>query len=324
MKLKLTFLSLLINFRIILFLPLSALTGSDQKPHSVIVSHFRWLKNPIYLPKGIVNDKDCSYYGANTPGYFRAYEYEKYDLGQDESIKHLNKQFSDDQKISAKKTVFFGLEDSTATLTNWLAQKSHKDQEKVTAGLILCNVLGNGNHAIQHTVSSRQFIAPLSFLPFSRLWLPLLAKGTVLPSYNPLGVQALSSAKKLSANIPVIIIHERRHPDFPINDARKYYRELKAQGNTNAYLMELATDDSSGASNLEALQAIYRKHRLPVDQDLSSNTPIDFKKFQPEISQIDKQIKATNGYQPLIRNLIDLTCGAAIIGGLYYKYSKKK
>lgn len=146
------------------------------------------------------------------------------DLGQDNCISDFERQLNADEQEINTKLLLYGVSQGTATLLNWLSKKTHQEQEQQVGCLFLESILGSGNSAINHTIES--CAKPLSYIPLSRYWLPLLAKFQ-FPSYNPWGKQALTSAQKLSPKIPVIIMHNIHDKQLSINDARKLYCMLR-------------------------------------------------------------------------------------------------
>lgn len=264
------------------------------------------------------------------------------DMGQGNCIADFERQYNQDALARATNTarLFFGVSQGTATLTNWLAQKNHAEQEQAARLLVLEGVLGSGNHAIMHTVENRVW-RPLTYFPFARAWIPLVAK-FAFPSYNPFGKQAISSAKKLSPNIPVVLMHNKGDTETTINDARKYYCTLRESGHNNAYLVE--TDNGEAHFNIlanchqeygypergakiAALQAIYKEHNLPIAADTSSGTPRNpalAKSYQPSVQEVRQRISTTNGYKNIARNTIDIVSAALALGAIWWKYFAKK
>lgn len=267
------------------------------------------------------------------------------DLGQGNCIHDFDRQYQQylkkirpgETSQAPKKTLLFGVSQGTATLTNWLAQKTHKEQKETTELLLLEGVLGSGNRGIMHTVESA---APIvTYLPFARAWMPFLAK-IFFPTYNPFGKSALSSAKKLSPELPVVIMHNKGDKQLSINDARELYCTLRESGNDNAYLIE--TDNGAAhfdilspwyrqdgyperQEKIAALQAIYKKHGLPRVQDESEPTAELLQEtYQPSVQTVKDRIKATNGYKNVIRNVIDVAAGALALGAVWWKYFYKK
>lgn len=215
------------------------------------------------------------------------------DLGQENCIRHFQEQVEQDPELKNNPQVLlYGVSQGSATVINWLAQKSHEEQEKAVKCLFLEAVLGNGNSAIKHTAQS-SFPITKSLL-FPRFLLPLSAKAVVYPSYKPWGISAHSSAEKLSPKIPVIIMHHIDDFQLSIDDARKLYCIVRKNNRDNVYLFEvdnamahiniLGVDSYEGRTKkIAALQAIYKKHGLPYAH---YNEPIDLKEFQPSIEEV--------------------------------------
>lgn len=195
-------------------------------------------------------------------------------------------------------------------------------------GVVLEGVLGHGNSGIMHTVSNK--IPVVTYLPFARLWIPWLVKLLAFHRYNPLGKQVFSSAKKLSPNIPVIIMHNINDHQLSINDARETYRILQnARQDKNVYLMELnnPSNDFDGHFNLllnqpeqqVALQAIYRKHGLPYNTKIHKSG-VDLTDYQPSVKDVARRIKKSSRASLWTRNVVDAFAATAIISVLYLKY----
>lgn len=219
------------------------------------------------------------------------------DLGQDNCIAHFQEQFDNDPELRNRpRTLIYGVSQGTATVVNWLAQKSHEEQERIASCLVLEAVLGSGNSAIIHTVKSGVPITR-SFL-FPRFLLPLAAKVGIFPSYKPWGMSALGSVEKLSPNIPIIIMHNVEDPQLSINDARAFYCALLKKGHKNAYLFEainspahidvIATDHwSERLKKTMALQAIYKKHGLPhAEIKTDQECKFTIEEFQPSMQEV--------------------------------------
>ena len=307
----------------------------NQEFHSIIMPGLNGGGGADHIDNNVVNTLNPSRY---TPlkGW-------NIDLGQGNCIRDFERQFNQDTQAKNKQRLFFGISQGTATLTNWLAQKSHSEQEKAAKLLVLEGVLGSGNSAIMHNAHS--YAHPLiTYLPFARAWIPFVAK-VFFPTYNPFGKQAICSAKKLSRKLPVVILHNKKDPETPINDAREYYCTLREQGNNNAYLMEVDNgaahfdvlsqdyrrDGFPGRNTkIEALQAIYRQHDLPTapsSEATSGGTPKNPElalQYQPSVQEVRHRISQTNGYKNFFRNSIDLVSSALILGGIWWKYFSKK
>lgn len=267
------------------------------------------------------------------------------DLGQKNCVADFERQFNQNRTTLNRKYLLYGFSQGTATLTHWLAKKTHAQQNEATQLLVLEGVLGSGNSAIQHTVGYHAPFAP--YLPFARLWLPWAAKAVALRGYNPLGTTTIELAKKLSPTLPVVIMHNQGDTELSINDAREYYCALREQGNNNAYLMEI----DNGKAHCEVLseyyredgyperhdkirdlQAIYKKHGLPSKPQGNSYEPIDdhnspfhfTQEYQPSVQEVRRRISKTTGYKNILRNTIDIMSGALILGGIWWKYFSKK
>lgn len=222
------------------------------------------------------------------------------DLGQENCIRHFEEQFKADNDTKDKKLIVCCVSQGTATFMNWLTQLTKEEQGKIKC-IILEAVLGSGNNAINHTIE-KMFSNKIMYLPFAKSLLPWLAKIKYFPAYNPSGKQALSSVQNLPKNLPIIIMHATDDPQLPINDARKLYLELRKQGNNNVYLIEIPIYahfhvldyDPEKRNKIKAIQAIYRKHKLPYNKNiLPDDEKPDIKKFQPSSNEVRKRIKNT-------------------------------
>ncbi|MFA6066633.1 MAG: hypothetical protein WC707_05635 [Candidatus Babeliaceae bacterium] len=248
------------------------------------------------------------------------------DLGQGNCIQDFEKQLHE-PPYKNNKHYFYGISQGTATLLNWLGKMSHEEQEKNVHSLVLESVLGSGDSAILHTIESTILTKIITYLPFTRAWLPLAAKIVAFPTYNPFGKQAVTSAKKISPNIPVIIMHNHADPQLSINDAREVYCSLVENGHNSAYLLEVDSQhqahldildyDIERFKKIAAIQAIYRKHNLPYSKKINI-TGIDLAKFQPSAKNIREKINNSTGTNRLIRNTIDITATGMLVGYLSY------
>jgi len=233
------------------------------------------------------------------------------DLGQENCIAHFEKQLYNDpitekfKKNFNLKKILYGVSQGTATLTNWLAQQPQKEQEKIGA-LILESVLGTGNSAISHTVES---MAPCSSsIPESSL--AYTAKVVAFPAYKPNGLQALNSAKKLSNNLPVLIMHHENDPQLSIDDARKLYCTLREQGNKNVYFIEVnnqtkahldilntITNREDKIRKIAGIQAFFKKYNMPYSTGSSfvnnEDSEAALTEMQPSPTAVRKKIKTT-------------------------------
>ncbi|MFA6066634.1 MAG: hypothetical protein WC707_05640 [Candidatus Babeliaceae bacterium] len=267
----------------------------------------------------------------------------KIDLGQDNCIQDFEKQLHE-PPYKNNKHYFYGISQGTATLFNWLGKMSHEEQEKNAHCLVLESVLGSGDSAILHTIESAaslkneqmpytvRFILSLAtsttYFPFARAWLPLAAK-IAFPTYNPFGKQAVTSAKKISPNIPVIIMHNHADPQLSINDAREVYCSLRENGHKGAYLFEIECTEPAHVSilhydkNIEksilSLQAIYRKHKLPY-REIEGIDKIELEGFKPSAQEVRKKIYDSTWKKRWIRNTIDITATGMLVGYLAYRY----
>ena len=220
------------------------------------------------------------------------------DLGQTNCIKHFQEQFDNDPAFKDKNnrppTIICGISQGSATIVNWLAQKSHEEQEKIARCVVLEAVLGSGNSAIKHTAKTEVPITASSLFP--KFILPVAAKLAVFPSYKPWGVSAFESAKKLSPNIPIIIMHSVNDFQLSVNDARTLYCKLRENKNKNVYLFEVENTEAhidviwtepreERLRKIAALQAIYKKHGLPY-VEIKQERAFTIEEFQPSIEEV--------------------------------------
>jgi hypothetical protein len=278
-----------------------------------------------YLGNNIVTDDD-NYSHCPTIKSWRI------DLGQGNCIASLKKELSEKQnRILNKKLILCGVSQATATFTNYVASLTRHEQEKKIGALVLESVLGHGNSAILHTAANIPYI---TYLPFSRFWIPRIGR-LLFPTYNPFGMQAIQSAKKISPNIPVIIMHHHKDPQLSINDARQLYCVLKKNGNDKTYLLEINNNFRSHFDildsyydqphlkqiKLNAIQAIYKKQNLP-HTSFEDIDQFDLTPYTPSIQEVERRIYDSTWKSRYLRNAIDITSGSLILGYLGYKYLK--
>jgi hypothetical protein len=219
------------------------------------------------------------------------------DLGQDNCIKHFQEQMDRDPELANNphvRRLIYGVSQGSATVLNWLAEKSHAEQERLASCVVLEAVLGSGSSAISHTAKSEYPIIGSTLFP--RFLLPVGAKWAMFPSYKIWGKAALSSAKKISPNIPVIIMHHVGDPQLSVQDARDLYQILRKQSD-RVYLFEVNNDmrahinilntesTDERLKKIAALQAIYKKYQLPFTQ---MDHPVNLEEFQPSIKAVKK------------------------------------
>ena len=204
------------------------------------------------------------------------------DFGQNRCAGYLKKVMS-----PLDKTIIHASSQGTATALNFTA--SHP--EKVSA-LILEAVMLSGNSAISHT--TKKLILPgISSLPGSYYWLPYAAK-VIFPFYSPAGNQPIHNIDKLPKDLPIIILHCEQDTQLSFNDAQSLYAALR-QKNNNVYLLPINSQSwpihvemlNKGAGEINIINAILQKHKLPHDQDKANSinlTSIDLIKIQPIVS----------------------------------------
>lgn len=275
---------------------------------------------------------------VNTRDWIKTtYPRKKIDLGQGNCVAHFESQIPEQLKLGAinkrqhEKYLLYGVSQGTATITNWVAQMPHNEQQEKIGGIVLESTLGSGNSAIMHNAQRIDRVKALTYLPFSRLWVPWVAKFK-FPTYNPLGKQAISSAKKISPNIPVVIMHAPNDPETSINDSRRLYCKLRENGNQNAYLFEIDTEkevhvdlfdhDRQKDRKIAALQAIYKKHNLPHNSGMVIPNVVP-QEVQPPVEEVRQRIKNHDWKKRYVRNAIDILSAGLELGYLYSRYTKK-
>lgn len=226
------------------------------------------------------------------------------DFGQDKSINAFNhtfdtmKTWNGDWQRHKPQILLYGFFEGSATVGNWLAIQSSEIQKKIKC-IFLGSVLATKNSVITRTFSH---ITDGMSLPVSNERLPQLVKEK-FPAYNPDGKYLFDSVANLPTTIPVIIMHNIYDQQFSINDARELYCKIKKR-NKSVYLFEtngrgdscfdILIADNEKAKKIDALQAIYKEHNLPFNQECSDSA-IDLKdlnEFMPSIDEVRKRIEA--------------------------------
>ena len=311
----------------------------------------------IYLPglngggsdsfraNGLINVDEKNHKKYKTIGEDNHNDMFKTDLGQDNCINHFYDQLKKDSDAKDKRLLLSGTSQATASFVNYVGSLSIEEQKNIGC-LILESVLGSGNSAIMHTIEHLMFrdsiLQYAIYLPGARIWLPWAAKIQEFPAYNPWGIQALESAKKLSKDILVIIMHHINDPQLSINDARNLYCALRESGNNNTYLFECNNNNVSDmekmhfdilntdtreeqAKKIGAIQLIYQKHGLPFNKKLLTDAQeiqnnIDPKQFQPSVQEVKNKINQSTWKTRYAQNTIDILTFAAISAYVAYKY----
>jgi hypothetical protein len=292
-----------------------------QELYSIVVPGQNGKGGKKFIKHGVINTAKLSNYSTRRT---------KVDLGQDNCIQHFEEQYNRDPSAKSGNNMLFGVSQGTATLVNSLARKTHNQQEGTTKCLVLESVLGHGNSAIMHTLSN---IPVLAYLPFARFWVPWLAKVFVFPTYKPHGKQVFSSAKKLSPNIPIVIMHDKNDPQLSINDARKTYCALKSRESdqNNVYLLEVEAPHGLGRHidilrnnpvQQAALQVIYKKHGLPYKQNIDTAN-VDLTLYQPSVKEVRSRINKSSRLSFWIRSIVDTLAATAITGAVYLRYCQR-
>lgn len=257
--------------------------------HSVIVPGQNGLGGESFHNNGIIN---TTYSAYDTPTSLW-----QIDLGQENCIKHFENAMAKDSDLQQNKhtkLIVCGISQGSATVVNWLGKLPVREQEEKVACVVLEAVLGTGNSAINHTVTT--FKPWTKSIPFGSYILPGLAK-CVFPTYNPFGTQALYSAKNISPKIPVIIMHNATDPQLSVNDARKLYCTLRESGHKEVYYLEIQSEqrahinvldfDPDKVRKIAALQKIYKKNNLPYKE---YQQDVNLAEFQPEIVHMQRTI----------------------------------
>lgn len=310
--------------------------GSSTQFHAIIIPE----QKHYFIGFGGTGGEEYEHYNViNTNNILRTEPLDTlwFDFGQDNCINHFENQlhqYKSDKNLDDENfnPILYAISHGTATIINWLTQQSHEEQEKIKC-LILESVIGSGNTNIINTYEKTDPL--LTFVPFARLLLPLEAK-IVYPTYNPWGKQLLSSAKKLSPTIPVIIMHSIDDILNSTHDGRQLYCTLLEQrAINNVYLLEfkdlykdyrffdpvtlsyqyphnhiciLCCNVLCGVEEDEKkiFRAIYKKHGLPFakmaagskgeDNDEDNLDDIDLTEFQPSLETVKQKINNKKNY----------------------------
>ncbi len=298
----------------------------DSGYHSICLPGQNNAGGDSFRRNGVANGETHAMYSSLGYGHSFA-ERHLIDFGQKHCIRDFSEQFAADEDAGLGKVIVTAASQGTATVVNFLAQKSHAEQEAIAA-LVLEALLGSPHSAIMHTVSN---VPLVTYLPFARLWIPLATKALAFRKYQFFGPQLIVSAKKISPNIVVVCMHDERDPQLSLDDAREGYIAFQSRANSqnNAYLMELR-DPNGYLRHLDlldgnpeqraALQAIYKKHGLPFkecpDYDLDN---IDLRPYQPSIAEVKKRIMQSSWKSLLARNVIDATTLALVASIALFK-----
>lgn len=246
-------------------------------------------------------------------------EMSKIDFGQENCVKLLDHAITQSHEYPGTKAILYGVSQGTATITKMLSKMSHREQDAKFAGIILQSILGSPESAIMH--SAELEFAPVAYLPFARLWLPFMVRNTMFRAYNPKQPNTIENIKKISPNLPVLMMHNDKDMQLPIYSARSAYKSLVESGHKNAYFIEVSGKapyhfdildpacDPEHKEHISAIQAIYKKHDLPHDQQLLPEAAVDLSKYQIDpkaLSDIDPKRR--------LRNYIDTASIAASIG----------
>lgn len=298
--------------------------GRSAKFYSVIMPGQNGLGGGSYRESGLLHTPECDTFHFDT---FR--DQSKIDLGQDNCVADFDRQYQQSglaaKRAAGKKMLLYAASQGTATVTNWLAQKTHAEQLESTGLVLLEAVLGAGNSAIEHSVANLMGRRCVPYLPFSRVWLPAVAKKMAYPAYNPRGKQAIEEARKLSPNLPIVIMHNKGDRQLSINDARKYYCAVKSQGNSNAYLMEVDKGhghidllEPSDTQEISALQKIFQRQVLFSDlSGVRGFSGFDvLKAYQPSVETVEKRIANSEGAKIKLQNTIDAGFCSLIVAGV--------
>ena len=282
----------------------------------------------------IANHKAYSTLGYTQLKHTIYHEIFKIDLGQENCIEHFEKQLLNDKDAQDKTLLLSATSQGTASLIHSFIRLPKEIQDRI-GYFTLESVLSSGNNAIMHTVEHHLFkksrfeiLKYGTYLPGARLLIPWLAKCAFI-TYNPLGTQAISSAKKLPKDLLIIIMHHVNDPQISINDARKLYCTLSESGNKNTYLLECNNKQKrhSNILNTEnpeektkkvgAIQAIYKNHGFPHNEQLLQKatdlTTIDINEFKPSVEEVKKKIHESSYKARYLRNTIDAIAVSAII-----------
>lgn len=246
------------------------------------------------------------------------------DLGQRKCIQQLNQFVKASRVLENDKILCFGASQGAATILNYLATLSEEQKQKIAA-IILEGPVIDGNEAVRHTAAN--MFPPASYLPFSRIWLPWIAK-TQLPAYNPLGKQAIRMTNKIPKNIPIILLHATGDHEVPINTTRRFYQELIKNGHQGVYLFEVPVEQhlellysNKQQDPLNAIQRIYDKSNIPFPLRYTSNTTNNIEFYKPSSEEVSKRIQTSpETERKKIQDIIDITCLCPPVGIGYLLY----
>jgi len=250
------------------------------------------------------------------------------DLGQDQCIRDFERQLYDDQDFQqSKKVIFIGSSQGAATLLNMIAQMTHEEQEAKIAALILEAPLADGNEAIMQSALKKP---GLGYFPLVRFWSPWVGKAHHR-DYNPYGMQALTSAKHISAKIPVIILHNKMDARISVNSARKLvcaFLKARQHHTNNVYYIETDIHAKHGDSHTDFLRedaqnsavfhAICKNIGLPYDAKQSDEfNDEELCLFQPSVEQLEKEVLQDTWLSSYTRNIIDGLTLITVAAALY-------
>lgn len=206
-----------------------------------------------------------------------------------------------------KKYIAYAIGQGASTLINWLAGKPYHEQNSVVACLFLESIITSGDDQITSAAKRHEMENKIPSLraPYIMPTLDSMAswaeKTLRYPAYMPTGKQAGLSAKNISPDIPIIIMHNKTDP-ISINGPRELYCTLKKNGNQNVYLFEIESEyplnssilsyDNNAHYKARALQLIYKKHGLPFDNAFLQGYQgsIDITQFQPSPEEVRRRI----------------------------------
>ncbi|MCL4229289.1 DUF1749 domain-containing protein [Candidatus Dependentiae bacterium] len=250
------------------------------------------------------------------------------DLGQRKCIQQLDEFVKASRVLENNKILCFGASQGAATILNYLATLSEEQKQKIAA-IILEGPVIDGNEAIRHTAANT--FPPASYLPFSRIWLPWIAK-TQLPAYNPFGKQAIRMSDKIPKNVPVILLHATGDPEVPIDTTRKFYQTLIKNGHQDVYLFEVPVEQhlellysDKQQEFLNAILRIYDESDVPLPLRYTYDTTNNnVESYKPSLEEVSNRIQASpETKRKKIQAIIDITCLCPPVGIGYILYHAK-
>jgi len=292
----------IITILMLFFTP--TLTSMEVVPVIAIPGQRNKGSQPDYIKK-ILENKQIQIFTAQSPS--------STDLGQQESLHHLNKAITDKNSYSIYKNkpyIIHATSQGAGTALNYLGENNLEKPEAV----ILESPLASGNSAIIHTLQGPQrnsaFFKAAAHYSLAHYWIPYAIKiKPVFPYYRPFGHQPIKSIATISIDTPIVIISSKNDTQISHNDACALYYGLKKCGNENIYLIikdgDKHTDILQTDEDKQIIQIILKKHREKNDQ-------IDLSQYQPDHTPYKKHhenlIRMEKNHEYIFYTFITTTC----------------